>query len=114
MFIFGGVVPPGNLNFYNNNVVFLLLSFHIHNCKVCTRFSDFLLVYGHIFFYFFFCAPMIFDVKSEFGGCIIEIVKRRMVVHHNYLFMSWGVYPRPKNVYSFITNEKCLYQAFIA
>ena len=31
--------PPGNLNFYDNNVVFLLLSFHIHNCNVHNPFS---------------------------------------------------------------------------
>ena len=29
-----------DLNFYHNNVVFLLLSFHAHNCKRCNRFWD--------------------------------------------------------------------------
>ena len=57
---------------------------------------------------------MIFDVKSEFGGCIkTVIVKRRIDVHHNYLFMSCiRCSHLTEECFGFNTYEKCLCYVF--
>ena len=55
-----------DLNFYHNNVVFLLLSFHAHNCKGCNRFWDSLLAYSHDFLLLF--VPFYHEWKMFASG----------------------------------------------